>query len=58
MSNNEVKSILISENIHEYMKKYSKKTGMKIRFIAEEAIKEFIRKRSVDNDKKWSEMDL
>lgn len=55
---NEVKSVLIDESIHEYMKKFSKKSGIKIKFIAEEAIKEFIEKRSVDNGKRDPEGDL
>jgi hypothetical protein len=54
----EVKSVLIDENIHEDMKKFSKKSGMKIKFIAEEAIKEFIEKRRVDNGKRDPERDL
>jgi len=43
---NDVKSILIGIDTHDVMKKFSKKSGMKIKFIAEQAIREFIDKRS------------
>lgn len=43
------KSILIEEEVHEEIKEFSRKSGMKIRFITEEAIKEFISKWSEDN---------
>lgn len=46
---NDVKSILINTDTHEVMKKFSKQSGMKIKFIAEEAIKEFINKRRVED---------
>lgn len=54
----EVKSVLISENIHENMKKFSRKSGMKIKFIAEQSISEFIEKWSNDNGKRDSKSDL
>lgn len=40
----EVKSILIDNNIHKKLKKYSIKSGMKIKSITEKAIEEFITK--------------
>lgn len=43
---NDVKSVLINQDTHDVMKKFSRKSGMKIKFIAEQAIKEFIEKRS------------
>ena len=54
----EVKSILISEETHEYMKTFSKKSGTKMKFIAEEAIKEYIEKWSVHNGKRSVENNL
>lgn len=48
---NDVKSILIDVETHETMKSFSKKSGMKIKFITEQAIKEFINKRSEENGK-------
>ncbi len=42
----EVKSVLINQDTHDVMKKFSKQSGMKIKFIAEQAIREFIEKRS------------
>jgi len=42
---NDVKSILISMEIHEKMKKFSQRTGMKIKFITEKAIENFIEER-------------
>jgi len=46
---NDVKSILISNDVHDEMKAFSKKEGLKIKFITEQAIKEFIKKRSKEN---------
>jgi hypothetical protein len=46
---NEVKSVLIDEEVHKTMKKFSAKSGMKIKFIAEESIKEFIEKWRKEN---------
>ena len=55
---NDVKSILISVDTHDVMKKFSKQSGMKIKFIAEEAIKEFIEKRSDYGEQGNTEDDL
>lgn len=56
---NDVKSILINLETHDDMKKFAKESGMKIKFIAEQAIKEYIEKRSVSNgDTRSSEQDV
>ncbi len=47
---NEVKSILIGTETHETMKKYSKKSGKKMKYIAEEAIKEYIEREKEKKD--------
>lgn len=46
---NEVKSVLIDEEVHKTMKKFSAKSGMKIKFVVEESIKEFIEKWRKEN---------
>lgn len=46
---NDVKSVLIDNTIHEEMKKFSKRNGIKIKFMTEKAIKEFMDKWSKEN---------
>ena len=47
----DVKSILIKAETHEEMKEFSIKKGIKIKFIAEEAIKEYINKKDKEDKK-------
>lgn len=55
---NDVKSILIGTETHDVMKNFSKNSGMKIKFIAEQAIREFIDKRSELHDESRREDNL
>jgi len=40
---NELKSVLIDKKLHEELKRFSVKTGLKIKSITEQSIKEFIK---------------
>ena len=42
------KSILISEDVHEKLKEYSKKTGIKMKILTETAILRYLHRLKID----------